>query len=377
MDYTDKENGQDETWGTGTDSRNPFETGSGQGHTEETRQQAWQGYTEENRQQSWQGQQTQQSWQGQQAQQSWQGQQNWQGQQTQQAWQTRQPRSGGSKAGKVLLVIAMILRGCMVLGSAVMLVAGGLYSQYGYDSGSDYYEYEDTDPYSYSWSFEYDFGGDGSDPFAESGYQTERERKDALSDDELEDTSAVLSEEEASDITSDAILGLGTSTSKPATEGQWIKTKKTIDGEAYDIYFRVKDIRPMDMEEIEAFNNSQSSVRLVPTSNPDFVDLMCTYEIYYPEGTPADRHQKEFYADIVSKSGYFEMKDGTVYQDSELDDVYDVTIDPENSVTREGELFTGEMTYAVTKDCSEYYILYEDTEAGGRAYIRCTYEQGA
>ena len=282
-------------------------------------------------------------------------------------------RQGGSTAGKVLLVIGIIVRTLLVLFSVVSLIFGGIWS---FSYSNDY----DNDAYEYSWSYDpgydYDFGDD-SYAFSDTDLQTEEELKDALDDSELEDTSDVLSDEEAAEITGSAVLGLNTSTAKPATPGQWVKTKKTIDGEAYDVYIRMTDMAQIDPSEIDEYNSSQNRIRLIPTSNEDFVDMACTYETYYPEGTPADRHQKDFFSDIVSKQGSFEMKDGTVYRDEELDDVFDITIDSPRSVTREGELFTGRLTYAVTKDCSEYYIVWMDSDAGGRVYIRCTYEQGA
>ena len=391
MGFTDKDGSEDVSWGTGTESRNPFETkDSGEkrnsgGTADASRANMRQGNWESGRPGDGSGSSSP----GGSAGNSWQRADmgsGWQGNSMGGSRQGNIPgspvpppkRSGGRTAGKVLLAVGMILRGLMVLGSIVMVVSGFMLAYRPYSEGYNYdYDYDSGDDDSYSWSFEYDFGSGSSDPFAESGYQTESEKKDSLDDAELEDTSDVLSSEEEAEITSSAKLGLATSLRNPATEGQWIRTKKTIDGTAYDVFFRVTDIRPMDMDEIEAFNASQGVMKLVPTSNPDFVDLMCTYEIYYPEGTPADRHQKDFYADIVSRNGYFEMKSGTVYQDAELDDVYDVTIDPDNSVTREKEIFTGQMTYAVTKDCTEYYFLIEDVEAAGRAYIRCSYEQGA
>ncbi len=284
-------------------------------------------------------------------------------------------RQGGGTAGKVLLVIGIVLRSLIVLFSIVSLIGGGLLAYSHSSQNSDSYEYSwsyNTDP---DFDFDFDFG-DGSYAFSDTD-QTEAEQKDDLDDSELEDTSGVLSEEEVSDITGSAVLGMNTSLTKPATAGQWVKTRKTIDGEAYDVYFRVTDMAPVDPSEIEDYNNSQNQIHLIPTNNEDFVDMVCTYEIYYPEGTPSDRHQKDFYCDIVSKQGSFEMKDGTVYRDEELDDVFDITIDPPNSVTREGEMFTGRLTYTVTKDCSEYYIVWLDSDAGGRIYVRCTYEQGA
>ena len=283
-------------------------------------------------------------------------------------------RQGGSTAGKVLLVIGIVLRSLIVVVSLVSLITQGIWF-FSYSSSQ-------SDSYEYSWSydpdsdFDFDFG-DGSYAFSDTDLQSEAERKDALDDSELEDTSDVVSEEEAAEITGSAVLGMNTSLTKPATAGQWVKTKKTIDGEAYDVYLRVKDMAPVDPSEIEEYNNSQDWIHLIPTNNDDFVDMVCTYEIYYPQGTPPDRHQKDFYSDIASKQGSFEMKDGTVYRDEELDEVFDITIDPPNSVTREGELFTGRLTYTVTKDCSEYYILWMDSDAGGRVYFRCTYEQGA
>ena len=388
MGFSDEEKDIGAAWGTGTESRNPFEKDADK-RTEksdanpfntETRSQ-----TDHARVNMNQGSWNDRTWQ--------------QGTQTGNSRPGGQmpgnipgpgglgpqpAKSTGSTAGKILLVVGMIIRGVLVIGSLLTFVAGGVYS-YSFHAGSstpddDYYSDSSAYSFDYSELFGEDpFGEDlfGEDPFSGQGGQQESRSKDDLDDSELEDTSAPCSDDEIQEITSSAILGMNTSQSKPAAEGQWIKTRKTIDGEAYDIYFRITNIRPMDSEEIAAFNDSQNRIHLVPTSNPDFVDLMCTYEIYYPEGTPADRHQKDFYCDITSKTGTFEMKNGTVYQDTDLDDVYDVTIDPENSVTREKEIFTGQMTYAVTKDCSEYYIVCEDMDAAGMVWIHCTYEQGA
>ncbi len=415
-------NRDEDIWGTGTESRNPFETDHGNagavrqdspaygspsenGDSRQTgafhTQQDGSWYTQQNGS-SGEGQpgaggfanssdrerprvnMSQGSW-GDSRQDGWyQG--GWQNGGARNDWQTggmpggfpQTPppgRPAGSTAGKVVLVIGLIVRSLLALISVLSIIGFifSIYIGYSYDDSSQ----------AYSWSYEpgsdddFDFNFGSSDPFGGTDYYSEADRKDALDDSELEDTSSVLSEEEAAEITDSAVLGLNTSTSKPATAGQWVKTKKMIDGEAYDVYIRVTDMAPVTDAEIESFNSSQSFLRLVPTANPDFVDMACTYEIYYPEGTPADRHQKDFYADIVSKQGSFEMKDGTVYNDEDLDDVFDITVDAPNSVTRAGELFTGRLTYTVTKDCSEYYIYWMDNDAGGRVYIRCTYEQGA
>ena len=382
MGFTDEEKDIGAAWGMGTESRNPFETGSGSA-SEETG--TYQTGAEERRQTDRaRVNMNQGSWNDGARQQNAQAGGTWQGGAVPGGGGSgrypQQPRKqGGSTAGKILLVVGMILRGAMLLVSVVSIAAGSFFSYGNHQtySGTDDF-YSGSSPYSFDFSEPSDpelYGGQ-EDPGSQGG-QSGTISKDDLEDSELEDTSEPLTEAEAQEITSSAVLGMNTSLSKPAAEGQWIKTRKTIDGEACDVYFRITDVRPMDSGEILEFNNSQNRVHLVPTSNPDFVDLMCTYEIYYPEGTPADRHQKDFYCNITSKTGTFKMKDGTVYQDSELDDVYDVTVDPDNSVTRENEIFTGKMTYAVTKDCSEYYIVCEDMEAAGMVWIYCTYEQGA
>ena len=79
-----------------------------------------------------------------------------------------------------------------------------------------------------------------------------------------------------------------TTIDSPAKLGDWVETKRysAEDSQYHTVYYRITDIVRGAQDEVDAYNASDSFVKLENLDNDDLEYCMLTYEVYFPEDFP-------------------------------------------------------------------------------------------
>ena len=151
-----------------------------------------------------------------------------------------------------------------------------------------------------------------------------------------------------------------TTIDSPAKLGDWVETKRysAEDSQYHTVYYRITDIVRGAQDEVDAYNASDSFVKLENLDNDDLEYCMLTYEVYFPEDFPqADYGITSVDMDfgIENPDGGGIEKDGVAYIG--LSSVWDISEAPEINEFYAGDTFTeGKAIFAMVKDVSGYVV---------------------
>lgn len=151
-----------------------------------------------------------------------------------------------------------------------------------------------------------------------------------------------------------------TTIDSPAKLGDWVETKRysAEDSQYHTVYYRITDIVRGAQDEVDAYNASDSFVKLENLDNDELEYCMLTYEVYFPEDFPqADYGITSVDMDfgIENPDGGGIEKDGVAYIG--LSSVWDISEAPEINEFYAGDTFTeGKAIFAMVKDVSGYVV---------------------
>ena len=130
------------------------------------------------------------------------------------------------------------------------------------------------------------------------------------------------------------------------------------DSQYHTVYYRITDIVRGAQDEVDAYNASDSFVKLENLDNDELEYCMLTYEVYFPEDFPqADYGITSVDMDfgIENPDGGGIEKDGVAYIG--LSSVWDISEAPEINEFYAGDTFTeGKAIFAMVKDVSGYVV---------------------
>ena len=189
-------------------------------------------------------------------------------------------------------------------------------------------------------------------------------------EEETEEEAEAAKEEEADDAAaSGEITPVETSIDAPAKIGEWVETKRysAEDEQYHTVYYRITDVVRGAQEEVDAYNATDSVVKLTDLDDDNLEYCMITYEVNFPSDYP----QADYGITIVdinfgveNPDGGGIEKDGVAYIG--LSTVWDISETPEINEFYAGDTFTeGKAVFAMVKDVSDYVFETSYTDENG------------
>lgn len=195
------------------------------------------------------------------------------------------------------------------------------------------------------------------EPAAEETTEEEEAEEAKPAEEETEEAEEETTQEAAP---AGDIKPVETTIDSPAKLGDWVETKRysAEDSQYHTVYYRITDIVRGAQDEVDAYNASDSFVKLENLDNDDLEYCMLTYEVYFPEDFPqADYGITSVDMDfgIENPDGGGIEKDGVAYIG--LSSVWDISEAPEINEFYAGDTFTeGKAIFAMVKDVSGYVV---------------------
>lgn len=201
------------------------------------------------------------------------------------------------------------------------------------------------------------------------GGQETEEHQEPAAEETTEEEEAEPAEEETEEAEEETtqeaapagdIKPVETTIDSPAKLGEWVETKRysAEDSQYHTVYYRITDIVRGAQDEVDAYNASDSFVKLENLDNDELEYCMLTYEVYFPEDFPqADYGITSVDMDfgIENPDGGGIEKDGVAYIG--LSSVWDISEAPEINEFYAGDTFTeGKAIFAMVKDVSGYVV---------------------
>ncbi|HIY55447.1 MAG TPA: hypothetical protein H9971_04665 [Candidatus Dorea merdavium] len=195
------------------------------------------------------------------------------------------------------------------------------------------------------------------EPAAEETTEEEEAEEAKPAEEETEEAEEETTQEAAP---AGDIKPVETTIDSPAKLGDWVETKRysAEDSQYHTVYYRITDIVRGAQDEVDAYNASDSFVKLENLDNDELEYCMLTYEVYFPEDFPqADYGITSVDMDfgIENPDGGGIEKDGVAYIG--LSSVWDISEAPEINEFYAGDTFTeGKAIFAMVKDVSGYVV---------------------
>ena len=195
------------------------------------------------------------------------------------------------------------------------------------------------------------------EPAAEETTEEEEAEEAKPAEEETEEAEEETTQEAAP---AGDIKPVETTIDSPAKLGDWVETKRysAEDSQYHTVYYRITDIVRGAQDEVDAYNASDSFVKLENLDNDDLEYCMLTYEVYFLEDFPqADYGITSVDMDfgIENPDGGGIEKDGVAYIG--LSSVWDISEAPEINEFYAGDTFTeGKAIFAMVKDVSGYVV---------------------
>ena len=195
------------------------------------------------------------------------------------------------------------------------------------------------------------------EPAAEETTEEEEAEEAKPAEEETEEAEEETTQEAAP---AGDIKPVETTIDSPAKLGDWVETKRysAEDSQYHTVYYRITDIVRGAQDEVDAYNASDSFVKLENLDNDELEYCMLTYEVYFPEDFPqADYGITSVDMDfgIENPDGGGIEKDGVAYIG--LSSVWDISEAPEINEFYAGNTFTeGKAIFAMVKDVSGYVV---------------------
>ena len=195
------------------------------------------------------------------------------------------------------------------------------------------------------------------EPAAEETTEEEEAEEAKPAEEETEEAEEKTTQEAAP---AGDIKPVETTIDSPAKLGDWVETKRysAEDSQYHTVYYRITDIVRGAQDEVDAYNASDSFVKLENLDNDELEYCMLTYEVYFPEDFPqADYGITSVDMDfgIENPDGGGIEKDGVAYIG--LSSVWDISEAPEINEFYAGDTFTeGKAIFAMVKDVSGYVV---------------------
>lgn len=195
------------------------------------------------------------------------------------------------------------------------------------------------------------------EPAAEETTEEEEAEEAKSAEEETEEAEEETTQEA---VPAGDIKPVETTIDSPAKLGDWVETKRysAEDSQYHTVYYRITDIVRGAQDEVDAYNASDSFVKLENLDNDELEYCMLTYEVYFPEDFPqADYGITSVDMDfgIENPDGGGIEKDGVAYIG--LSSVWDISEAPEINEFYAGDTFTeGKAIFAMVKDVSGYVV---------------------
>lgn len=189
-------------------------------------------------------------------------------------------------------------------------------------------------------------------------------------EEETEEEAEAAKEEEADEAAaSGEITPVETSIDAPAKIGEWVETKRysAEDEQYHTVYYRITDVVRDAQEEVDAYNATDSVVKLTDLDDDNLEYCMITYEVNFPSDYPQADYgitTVDINFGVENPDGGGIEKDGVAYIG--LSTVWDISETPGINEFYAGDTFTeGKAVFAMVKDVSDYVFETSYTDENG------------
>lgn len=223
--------------------------------------------------------------------------------------------------------------------------------------------------------------GCGSENAKETKEETKKtedsseEKKEKKDEDSKKETDSKEEKSEGTENSSD-IKPVETAIDSPAKIGEWVETKRysATDQKDHTVYYRITEVVRDAKEEVDAYNASDSVVKLSDLENDDLEYCMIKYEVSFPKDFPQEDYgitSVDVDFSVTNPEGGGIEANGLSYIG--LSTVWDISDKPDINEFYAGETFTeGKAIFAMVKGVSDYVFettYYDENDEAVSSYV--------